>query len=771
VRHGLLASIVVTAAGLTTGCAQPSDPCLNVERVPWYEDRDRDGFGNPSVAILSCEAGVPDGYLLDASDCDDLREAVYPGAPELCDGLDNDCSGGVDDGLPVQSWFLDADGDGYGADGSFAVGCDVPENGAEVAGDCDDTRANANPDAIEVCDGFDNDCDGLTDDDDDSLDPDSAIAYFPDLDGDGFGAEGQVERACEPPPEAVFTGTDCDDAQEFVNPDANEVCDGFDNDCDLLVDDTDPSLIVFTQTQWFVDADLDGFGDPSTGFFTCTEPWFAVQDGTDCDDTDPTLAGPDTTTWLEDLDQDGVGAGLPVGTGCTPPIPGAASLVLGEDCDDGDPLNHPGRAEVCDGQDNDCDALVDLDDDDLDDSTTVTVYRDLDADGFAGPPEPSCVPLPPPLDFGDCDDGDPLVYPGQVEVCDGVDNDCNGFTDDDDPLLDTTGLDFFFEDLDGDGLGNPTSGDPFCAQPPDRVPNQGDCNDGFASIGVPDPWWLDLDGDGFGAGAVSAPSCLPPTGDHVRVALGEDCDDAAPSVSPGAFDACGDGLDADCDGIDPFCPRPSCAALLMEGVTTDGVYTLDPGDGNGPKAVYCDQTADGGGWTLVSSSTYPVDDQAAPYASALSTLTPTATMDGLWAGMRSVVTGNTDMRFTCKEALEDEAMAVDLVFYDVHWYLELTAGTDDQTCFNEDNGVGYDLPPPARRNLLTNQLRTEGNHWDRDGYLEGEDQCASFDDFSIDFDDRGMDGNQYDGTDWGEDDGLVKCADTNSGAAWFIWIR
>ena len=94
------------------------------------------------------------------------------------------------------------------------------------------------------------------------------------------------------------------------------------------------------------------------------------------------------------------------------------------------------------------------------------------------------------------------------------------------------------------------------------------------------------------------------------------------------------------------------------------------------------------------------------------------------------------------------------------------------SCFSEQEGAGYDQPAAARQNNLTGESRALGEDWETAGYLEGEDSCADTDDFTIDFTDRGMDGNQSDGTDWGEDDGILKCgAEGLRSGAWFVFVR
>ena len=126
-----------------------------------------------------------DGYTVAQGDCDDHHAATWPGAPEACDGIDNDC----DEVLPEDEW--DSDGDVW-----------MP-----CQGDCDDDDDTVPPTADELCDGVDNDCDG-------DLPVDEA-----DLDGDHY-------LTCD------LETPDCDDSQVSVHPTADEVCDGLDSDCD-----------------------------------------------------------------------------------------------------------------------------------------------------------------------------------------------------------------------------------------------------------------------------------------------------------------------------------------------------------------------------------------------------------------------------------------------------------------------------------------------------------------------------------------------------------
>ena len=134
------------------------------DALPIWADADGDGFGDPDAASSTC-AGLPDGFVENADDCDDTDPAVRPGAIEDCNGIDDDCDPETSDPLPVD-WFLDEDGDGFGTDASVVNAC-LPPGSSYVldGGDCDDSTGLASPgNESEVCnDGYDNDCDGSHD--------------------------------------------------------------------------------------------------------------------------------------------------------------------------------------------------------------------------------------------------------------------------------------------------------------------------------------------------------------------------------------------------------------------------------------------------------------------------------------------------------------------------------------------------------------------------------------------------------------------------------
>ncbi|GDX78304.1 hypothetical protein LBMAG42_01150 [Deltaproteobacteria bacterium] len=407
-----------------------------VDALVWYADLDGDGYGDALNTTLSCEQ--PAGYLADDTDCDDADAAVNPLGTELCNGIDDDCNGAVDDNaVDPATWYADADGDGYGDSTNSTLACDQPVGYLADDTDCDDADSLINPAGLELCNGLDEDCNGVIDDN-----PTDPLTWYADADSDGYGDPGSTTTACEQPAGYLADFSDCDDTDATVSPAGTEVCNGIDDDCNGVVDDnaTDATL-------WYVDADGDTYGDPATTTLSCSEAPGVVADSTDCDDTDA-LVNPagtelcngvdddcngviddnpsDPLTWYADVDGDGYGDVGATATGCEAP---AGYVADDTDCDDANAAVNPAEAEICNGVDDDCNRLVD--DNAVD---ALTWYQDADSDtyGNAAVSELSCEqPAGYVADDTDCDDTDASVNPGATEVAYNLtDDNCDGIQDD-----------------------------------------------------------------------------------------------------------------------------------------------------------------------------------------------------------------------------------------------------------------------------------------------------------------------------------------------------
>ena len=131
-----------------------------IDGTLWYPDADDDSFGDASGVVNVCTQ--PDGYVSDATDCDDQNPAVNPNAIELCeDEVDNNCNGETDEDASYTTQYADADDDEYGDVNNQVVACNIIDGYVSDATDCDDNDANVNPGVTEVCNnGVDDNCDG-----------------------------------------------------------------------------------------------------------------------------------------------------------------------------------------------------------------------------------------------------------------------------------------------------------------------------------------------------------------------------------------------------------------------------------------------------------------------------------------------------------------------------------------------------------------------------------------------------------------------------------
>lgn len=522
-----------------------------------------------------------DGHSGDA-DCDDEDAAVYVGAPELCDEVDNDCDDDVDENpSDPTTFYADVDGDGFGDQTAHTDACVSPAGYVAEGGDCNDVDPNVHPGATEDnCDDpTDYNCDGST--------------GYADADTDGF-------PACQ----------DCADNNGDVNPDALEYCNDIDDNCDSTIDEGS----AVDATVYFADTDDDGYGDPAVTETFCEQEPLWSDNPDDCDDTDSAeypgadehcdgdddncngvvdeATAVDAPSWYADSDMDGYGNPLNFQRACDQP---GGYLADGSDCDDTNGSEHPGATEYCDGDDDNCDGVAD--EDTAADATTWWADADSDGYGNAASTKTACyLPAGYAGNSTDCDDSNDDEHPGADEYCDGDDDNCDGVTDESTAV----DADTWYRDSDSDTYGNPSTANRNCNRPSGYVADGTDCND--ASSGI-HPGATETTGDSVDQNCDSSETCYADADNDTYRASGGttvastdtdcadsgegttsdptgDCNDASSSVNPGVEEVCND-VDDDCDGhIDWGHRVPDDHTSISAAITAASNYDticVDPG--------------------------------------------------------------------------------------------------------------------------------------------------------------------------------------------------
>ncbi len=475
--------------------------------LSYYADVDGDGYG-AGTAVNAC--AQPVGYVSNSTDCNDANAAVNPGATEVCNGTDDDCSGVADDGLTFTDYYADLDLDGYGA-GAATNACAQPIGFVTTNTDCDDNNASANPAATEICNTIDDNCDG-------QIDEGVQNTYYEDMDGDGYGSMSFWSiQACSAPFGFVSTNNDCADNNPAINPGAAEVCNTIDDNCDGQINEGFGPLAVY-----YADADGDGYGNGTqainlllqgsssasfsngslvivgsntftgsslTGSVSFVAPvdatytfdWsYSTIDGPFYDPayyingtayplTDNN--GPQTQSGTQSVT---VTAGSTFGFSVvtTDDVAGSATLTINNfngftlptftqacsqpagyaivngDCDDAIATTYPGATEICNTIDDNCDGQID-------EGVQNTYYEDMDGDGYGSMSFWSIQACSAPFGFvstnNDCADNNPAINPGAAEVCNTIDDNCDGQINEGfGPLA------VYYADADGDGYGNGT---------------------------------------------------------------------------------------------------------------------------------------------------------------------------------------------------------------------------------------------------------------------------------------------------------------------------
>ncbi len=222
----------VTATG-NYGCTNTATTTVNVNTIAtWYLDFDNDQYYTSSQsACTSPGLGWHPSPVIALGDCDDFNAAVNAGIPEICNGIDDNCDSQTDEGFNPVTYYYDNDGDNYGNTIFPLTTCDPPPpNFVTTPGDCDDSNINIWPNASEISNCIDDNCNGQIDE------GVVATTWYFDNDGDNFGSSPTIQ-SCAQPPGYVLNGGDCDDNNNMVWPGQTEISNGIDDNCNGQIDE------------------------------------------------------------------------------------------------------------------------------------------------------------------------------------------------------------------------------------------------------------------------------------------------------------------------------------------------------------------------------------------------------------------------------------------------------------------------------------------------------------------------------------------------------
>jgi hypothetical protein len=544
----------------------------------WYYDGDRDGWG--TSARYDCQP-----YSLWTStspgDCNDSNNAIYPGRPEVCNNVDDNCNGTLDEGVGGRTWYYDADGDTWGTDSNIFQCTASGLYRATRNGDCNDANGAVYPGRGEVCNGIDDNCAG-------GIDEGVRTRFYYDADGDTWGTASYSDLCSASGLYRATRSVDCNDGNAAIYPGRVEVCNNVDDDCDGSIDEG------FTHRYYYLDNDRDNWGTTANIYECMPYGNYTATSSGDCNDSngavypgrgevcngidDNCAGGIDegvTTRYYYDADNDTWGTTSST-LACSPS--GLYRATRSGDCNDGNANAYPGRTEVCDSVDNDCDGAIDEGlltryyNDSDGDTWGTTAYQDLC--GVSGTYRSTRS--------GDCNDSNGAVYPGRTEVCNGIDDNCVGG-------IDEGVLIRYYNDSDGDTWGTTAYRDLCGVSGTYRSTRSGDCNDGNAAVypgrtevcnGIDDncvngvdegllrAYYYDADNDSWGTTSVQ--NLCGPSGVY-RASRSGDCNDGNAAVYPGRTEVC--------NGIDD-----NCVGGIDEGLRSNYYYDAD-GDTWGTTSV------------------------------------------------------------------------------------------------------------------------------------------------------------------------------------------
>jgi len=473
-------SVTVTA-GSTFGFS-----VVTVDDVAGSATLTINNFNGFTLPTFTQACSQPAGYAVVNGDCDDAVAAINPGATEVCNGIDDNCSGVAEEGLTFTDYYADLDLDGYGA-GAATNACAQPIGFVTTNTDCDDNNASANPAATEICNEVDDNCDG-------QIDEGVQNTYYEDMDGDGYGSMSFWSiQACSAPFGFVSSNNDCADNNPAINPGAAEVCNTIDDNCDGQINEGFGPL-----TLYYADADGDGYGNGTQAINLLLQgsSSASVSNGSliilgSNSSTNSSLTGsvsfvaPVDATYTFDWSYSTIDG----------PFYDPAYYINGTAyplTDNNGPQTQSGTQSVTVTAGSTFGFSV-VTTDDVAGSATLTINN---FNGFTLPTFTQACSQPAGYAVvnGDCDDAIAAINPGATEVCNGIDDNCSGVADE--------GLTFT-------------------------------------------NYYADVDGDGYGAGAATN-ACAQPTG---FVTTNTDCNNTNAAVNPGATELCTTSVDDNCNGV------------------------------------------------------------------------------------------------------------------------------------------------------------------------------------------------------------------------------
>jgi len=566
----------------STDC-DDTNPLLNPNTI-WYADADGDLFGNALISQTACTQ--PTGYVLNSTDCDDTNPNVNA----------------------ITTWYLDSDSDGFGNLSMITQNCGQPVGYVANSTDCDDSNNQINPNATEVFDGVDNNCDLVIDE------GFTLTTYYEDLDGDNFGSSVSIQSVTNPGTGYSLVSGDCNDNNNLINPNAIEVCDGIDNNCNLNIDE---NLPTFT---FYLDSDNDGFGDLNFTTTNCSVPVGYSVNSLDCNDANNQINPIATDIPANNIDEDCSGTDAPLvplmlgiyeftqPSAC--PVTATAvttqptTATFGTFSSTGVACQAAGN--VYNNNDWNTTTTIDLNEY-AEFSITSNECQSLDLDRVAFMHRTSASGGTPSWYLRSSLDN----YTSNLGTGFSANN--NNTNSDDTVTLGaafdavsnvtfrfyltgigTTGATFRFDnvslygnatalptqtyyiDADNDGFGNLAIDSIACATPVGFVLNNTDCNDADSLINPNTVWFLDADADTFGDASNSIVSCTQPTG---YVLDSTDCNDSDNQITGSIMyyaDADNDGFGDFATGA-PFCTNPGAGYVTNSLDCDDSNNAIYPG--------------------------------------------------------------------------------------------------------------------------------------------------------------------------------------------------